>query len=779
MKKAFAIAQVVFLLLLWNVPLLNVQTARADDSDIFGNNISPNVMIFLDDSGSMADSVPASPYNINTTYNTPLTYTTTNVYKQTNGKNACKPNPSPCYTVYANDIASVSSTSARNALSSSGNWSGKISGSTVNLYYGNYLNYLACTTCSVLDAKINIAKRVLTNLVNNVKNVRFGLMDFKYTNPVGAAMVAPIGSSKSTITTALSNINPDSYTPTGEALTDVNKYFSGTYPSYSSPIQYSCQPNYVIVISDGMWNGSVDPAPVATTMFTTDHSTTFTGTQNIIVDTVGFGLLSSDPTAQAGIDSLTAIAKNAGGTFYTANSETELETALSAAISQIKTGSFAFANPLVPSTSVSSANRAYLASFQSDASHVFWRGYLKAYTRDSNGLIQVDANGIPLDSSNVWDAGYQLSQQAASSRTIYTVVNGSLQSFVTTNSNITNAMVGAASNAEHDNIINYARGVDTYDENNNGNITEQRAWKLGDIFHSTPVLVSPPFLASTDSTYNSFKTANATRTTVLIAGSNDGMLHAFRESDGVELWAFVPPDLLDNLVDFTKITGPHDYFVDSSPIAADVKIGGNWKTIVLFAERRGGPNYYAVDITNTASPQYLWSFTDSTIAETWSEPVVGKVKMADGTDKWVAFFGGGFNSGANNSSGNGFFAIDLSNGAKLWQYSNVSGSTDDRKYMNFSLAASPAAVDLNNDGYIDRVYVGDIGGQIWKFDLSAVATVSGGLVTNWTGKRLFAAASSQANPPAAGEYYPAQGIYASPVLANDSSGHLWLYDRNR
>jgi type IV pilus assembly protein PilY1 len=101
--------------------------------------------------------------------------------------------------------------------------------------------------------------------------------------------------------------------------------------------------------------------------------------------------------------------------------------------------------------------------------------------------------------------------------------------------------------------------------------------------------------------------------------------------------------------------------------------------------------------------------------------------------------------------------------------------------MNFSLAAAPSAVDLDNDGYIDRIYIGDVGGQLWKFDVSAAATVSAGLVTNWTGKRLFAAAS-QTNPPAAGEYYPAQGIYAPPALAYDTNNNLWIYfgtgDRN-
>ncbi len=215
-----------------------------------------------------------------------------------------------------------------------------------------------------------------------------------------------------------------------------------------------------------------------------------------------------------------------------------------------------------------------------------------------------------------------------------------------------------------------------------------------------------------------------------------------------------------------------------------MKIGSTWKTIVVFGERRGGRNYYALDITDTTNPLYLWSFTDSKMGETWSEPVIGKVKMSDGTAKYVAFVGGGYDSTQNNNSGKAFFAIDIADGSKLWEYYKSASPTDDKQYMNFSLAASPTAVDLNGDGYIDRVYIGDVGGQLWKFDVfpTGGATVSGGLVTNWTGKRLFAAASSQTNPPATGEYYPAQAIYVPPTLSYDANGNLWVYfgtgDRN-
>jgi type IV pilus assembly protein PilY1 len=538
-------------------------------------------------------------------------------------------------------------------------------------------------------------------------------------------------------------------------------------------------------MTDGKQNGTLNVVNEATNRYTQDHASGFAGTQNVIVHTIGFNI-SSDASAT---QDLKDAAKNGGGSYYTAESETQLEEALEDAISQILEATFSFATPVVPTTGASGTNRAYLASFQSNPSRPFWQGYLKAYNRDSNGLIPVDANNLPTGSP-AWDAGQQLSTMTPSGRTIYTLVSGVRETFTTSNAAITNTLLGASSSSEKNSIINYVRGTpDTNDEDSDGNMSEDRPWKLGDIFHSTPVLISPPFLNSSDSTYTAFKTSQASRTTILIAGANDGMLHAFRESDGSELWAFIPPDVLEDLKGLTEHSGSHEYSVDSSPIAADVKIGGGWKTIVIFGQRRGGNNYYALDITDTTNPLYLWTFNDSRLGESWSEPAIGKVKMSDGTDKWVAFVGGGFDSTfANYNSGSSvseaFFVIDLSNGSKLWEFSAGVANSSDATYMNFSLPASPTAVDLNGDGYIDRVYIADVGGQLWKFDLSRSASLVSGTVKNcsstsdtncWMGKRLFAAASSQTNPPAAGEYYPAQGMYAQTVLAYDAYGNLWVY----
>src|SRR6185295_20175894 len=183
------------------------------------------------------------------------------------------------------------------------------------------------------------------------------------------------------------------------------------------------------------------------------------------------------------------------------------------AIRQILAATFSFATPVVPTTGTSGIDNAYLAAFQSDPSARFWKGYIKSYQRDTTtGLIPVDGNGIPLSSALVWEGGQKLANASASSRTIYTNVSGVRQSFTKTNTAITQALLNASSSTEHDKIIDFIRGIDSYDSDGDGNTTEERAWKLGDIFHSTPVLITKPPLETLDSTYNTFKNNNASRT---------------------------------------------------------------------------------------------------------------------------------------------------------------------------------------------------------------------------------------------------------------------------
>lgn len=764
---------------------LSVPPVRADDSDIFGANIEPNIMIFIDSSGSMDDEIPAQPYDPAVTYtcvHTPCK-TGTAVYKLEKKK----------YGWYADSIADVTSASARNALSTVGHWSGKIGKSNFTLFVGNYLNYTDSPAGS-LEKKIVIAKRVIGKLINNTEGVRFGLAKFVNNGtmgPGGAQIISDIGSDKATLVTALNAINPSGWTPLGGALYDIGRYYKGLISGRPSPIQYDCQPNFVIFMSDGLQNGTVDVRTEATLRRTQDHSAGWPGTQNVLVHTVGFAVAPDE--ADAANDVLQTAATNGGGTFYSTENEAQLEIALENAIMEIMSATFAFATPVIPTTSATGIARAYLAAFQSNPSAPFWQGYLKAYNRGSDGLVPTDSStGVPLDSALAWEAGQQLTLKAASDRTIYTVTSAAHasgtapESFTKSNGNLTQTLLNVSSSTARNKVIDFARGIDVNDENLNGDTAEDRPWKLGDIYHSTPVLVSAPFLPSPDASYAAFRSAYAGRTAVVIAGANDGMLHAFKELDGEELWAFIPRNVLGNLYKVANISGSHEFYVDSSPVAADVKIAGNWKTIVIFGERRGGAYYHALDITDTLNPLFLWSFTDAKIAETWSEPVIGKVKMdsaTGSTERYVAFFGGGYDTLSNNSHGKAVFAVDVATGQKLWEYSNPGSASDDRQYMNYSIPGNPLAMDLNNDGYIDRLYIGDVGGQLWKFDLSAAATLTGGTtgtVNNWTGKRFFRA-STDANPPASGEYFPTQAIYGTPNAAM-LDGKLWVYfgtgDRN-
>ena len=179
----------------------------------------------------------------------------------------------------------------------------------------------------------------------------------------------------------------------------------------------------------------------------------------------------------------------------------------------------------------------------------------------------------------------------SSARNIYTYMGTQVNlshpsnAFTLGNTLITPAMMGLSSGdtSGRNKLINFVHGYDAYDDNANGITNEKRDWILGSFLHSRPVVVH---YGETQS--------------VIFGGSNDGMLHAFDDATGEELWAFVPPNLL------TKLQALHqdviESFVDGSP---KVYLGSD-KKVIVFGERRGGNHYYALDITDYAHPSVLW-----------------------------------------------------------------------------------------------------------------------------------------------------------------------------
>ncbi len=386
-----------------------------------------------------------------------------------------------------------------------------------------------------------------------------------------------------------------------------------------------------------------------------------------------------------------------------------------------------------------------------------WEGQLRAYDLTSMPQVPTTAStlrtitrsdlssptGREIVAENVtiyWDAGKLLESRSADDRVIYTALKPQAvltrQDFNTAN---VSALEGILQDFNNDpeGLINYVRGLG-------------RAWKLGDMNHSSPQVIGPP---SGDESrmgvgYADFKEAWKDREACLYVGANDGMLHCFDVKTGVERWAFIPRNLLPKLKNMWPVdqatgerTNGHDSYVDSTPAIGDVFIDANrdgrpeWATILVCGQGpgqgstvSGGLNYYfALDITDPDNPQPLWEFTHSTMGETWSKPEISKVKK-NGEDSWVAFMGSGYDNDPNQTVGNTFYAITLNDGALFWaatapDVDTKSRPANGRINIYNAIPGSPTAVDLNQDGLTDLVYVGDLDGRVWRFNV----------LSDWTG----------------------------------------------
>jgi type IV pilus assembly protein PilY1 len=461
-----------------------------------------------------------------------------------------------------------------------------------------------------------------------------------------------------------------------------------------------------------------------------------------------------------------------GYAFMAAN-VSQLKKAIETITKNIHEKSYYSNTPVSLTNRVADKDIVYLSSFI-PSNTPFWKGNIKAYQLNEDGLLPVDKDGNPLNARLIWDASENLKHISPDARKIYTNVDGELKSF--SYANLTNEDLDVFLSSDKQDLINHIRGFDAFDLDQDGDKTETREWKLGDIFHSNVVIVGEPSPFFEDQGFSGtheFYQAKKDRMKVIITGANDGMLHAFDVANGHEQWAFIPNSLLKNL---KFMVSAHTFYVDSSPKVADVwfysslkdttKSDDEWKTILICGLRKGGKAYFALDITNTSTPQYLWEFpkpTDSAtlskMGQSWSEPAIGRVKIEAGGElyeRWVAFIGGGFDYTDN--MGKSFYIIDIKSGEVIKEFSEIEG-------MNYSLAAPPTAVDTNSDGYVDKIYIGDLGGQMWVFDLS-FNEKNKKSNSQWTGKRLFIAPNSDTER---------HRIYYQPVVAFDRFGAPWIY----
>ncbi len=815
------------------------------------------------------------------------------------------PSTGPFPTTYNGTSNTTSNEWTSSATGSKSYWKNNGNGTSATLYSGNYLNFQASNPPQVLGTRISVVKSAATSLISSLSNVNIGLM--RYSNNGGSGdsaaeggmVVAPVlpvnvPANKANLLSAVSGLTADGYTPLSETLYEAYLYYSGgtvhfgansvpvlsigtsldplNTSKYKSPIQYQCQKNFIVYLTDGLptqdnhadtlitglpnesaiggscdntsvspYNGNDangNPIPggwgpsstagkcmtaMAKYLYNGDLNTSsaMPGQQNVSLYTIGFG---DDPGLAAASTWLQKAATAGGGQFYAASDLNGLQSVLTNIVTNILKTATTFTAPAVAVNAFNrtqTLNDLYMSVFQPNAAY-HWPGNVKKYevangtVVDANNVAAVDpATGFFKDSAqSLWSAspdGAKVPLGGAAqqipdwnpadspTRNLYTYVGtnkpslpvdltAASSSLVSTNTAITygvttppSTMPNVTTPAARDLAIAYARGEDLRDADGDSVINEQRH-DMGDSLHSQPAVViygGQPAPGTKDINDG-----------VIFAATNDGFVHAIDVSDGHELWAFIPQEYLTVLTNtYSNVTtSPKHYSIDGTIKVLKYDINGDGivdptagdRVLIFFGTGRGGSRYYAMDVTYKNSPKFLWSIGPETtgmsgIGQTWSSPVITHVNVSGPTQnsqKIVLIFGGGYDPVEDNvlnpggvmttiyqtadTVGNGLYMIDALYGTVLWSAGPSTSSANLKlARMDHSIPSDVSVIDLDGDGFADRMYVGDMAGQLWRFDITnnqAPGTlVAGGVIASLGAKDVSMHPPAEArrfyNPP--------------------------------
>ena len=719
--------------------------------------------------------------------------------------------------------------------------------------------------------------------------VRVGLMVFGGAE-LGGRLLLPVGDMaeeedwqrfNELLTLLPAGENPEGSTSVlAEALLDGVFYFEGERPAATapvagaefpaSPIAAACQKNILIVIAPGLGAG----AAVAER---TDHLSQTDGdgdgyVADEVADRAYTGDLSADwedrqnlrthALALAGEDALLrAVAEDGRGLYRNVANAAEIGVALGEILANLTAeAASSFTTPTLSSgagLSTGAPSRIYLSLFQ-PRSQKPWLGNLKKYAVDGEGRI-VDKNGAVALCPDARDAGACAGTAAGDfkpgsvsfwssrgdggvvtaggagevllsgeERRLYSNLSDQADlshgANAVTMANLSPSRLGLSDAEATGRLIAYLHGTDAFDEDGDGMTDESRDWLLGDLLHARPTVVSyRRFPANAEA-----ESDPARNRTLIFVGGNDGMLHAFRDADGAELWAFIPDVLLPELAGLAGVG--HGYFVDGTAVpfiydrdgdgnigpgpeqeaddrdpAGMIDDGADDRVILLFGLRRGGGAYYSLDVTIPERPKSLWKFDRETVGgdgrplfpelgESWSEPRLGRVRLG-GAVRDVAFIGAGYDVaedgrfgavadypqpscpavGAGPTTSGGHIGADQAIASGRGVYAFAVATRDERGVPLIASAPErvwgwtvlddarldrpiPGAItvlDGDEDGFANRLYVVDLGGRLWRFDLAADDPA------NWSGALVFA-------PD------PAAGRKAFSGLSLARSGDRWL-----
>ena len=359
-------------------------------------------------------------------------------------------------------------------------------------------------------------------------------------------------------------------------------------------------------------------------------------------------------------------------------------------------------------------------------------------------IVNISALDTPLDSESGYVGTWTLSCTAPCTQATF----GPVTLTPATPATGTNIQAFAAGTApDRDSLIKWLRGADNYgDEKGPGGTVTIRPSIHGDVLHSRPLVIN----------------YGDSRGIVVFYGSNDGVYRAVNGNQtaamgsipaGGEMWGLILPEHYSEInrlrlnspelkFPSTTVTTalPKNYFVDGATGAYQkLKADGTIdKAIIYLTMRRGGRFMYAVDVTTPTNPTVLWRI-DTTVTgfeelgQTWSRPRVTLLQSSPLQSTPVIVFGGGYDGAedseppATGTMGRGIYVVNAETGALIWSATPTCTTSDtclNVPGMTYAIPSDIAFVDRDVNGYTDKFYFGDMGGNIWRADVAAAATAS-------------------------------------------------------
>ncbi len=875
-----------YIFLIFTLVVMLSFNTLADDTDIYKKTsaqLNPNILIIFDSSGSMEDEVK-SKYDKDVIYPSGVDEDSILYYRyfwrKSNRFSSIDDMETVCNDVW-NEL--IEKGYASNVSCGGYEYS--------RIRIGNYDNYVNnCTNCS-LGKKIDIAKEAVLNLIETTDNANFGIMVFNASD--GGKIIVECASTsddhKQKLKNAIQSIDADGGTPLAESLAEAGLYFAGLEhyfassiyntddpwidsadsKNYKSPIEYECQNNYVILMTDGMSSADISELlytnnaymgktindydndsygseyynsrrpwdsnfldDVAKFLYDEDIRINYGSNdhkkQNIRTFTIGFDidnvnsvdkLLVETALHGNGIDfsdiinnasysedaKLLAMKVRASGensdekqVYFTTNSASELEEAFESIVSDISKLDTTFIAPVVPVSRMNrtfAGDRIYLAFFKPQADGK-WHGNIKKYginpdtgdMYDANDNAVTDFTGeIQNTVSSFWSfvtdgplvekggAGSHIGN-LNSDRNIYTYtgvetdLTDVLNNF-DTGTDFSKSPGGDVSlNTYLDkDLIDTIRG-ETAPDMAGAFRSGEDEWILGDFIHSAPAVVH----YSNDRIDTTDKETNCDiNKTLIFAGSNDGMLHCFNDCDGDERWAFISPRHLNRLKQITN-DDDHDYFLDGSPVTYSYDHDNDENTddrrILLTGERRGGRNYFALDISDPDIPEWLYEFGPERIndingikgygagaaflGQSWTKPKICTIMKNSSQSEDIFLIAGGYDINNdydvtdntekcptdNDEYGRSVYSVNVESGNPGSLMFNNNGANS---AVIKHCIVDVVGIDRNGDGITTRAYAGDLGGNVYFF--SDDIEISAGIVTDkapngqWGITKLFSA----------------------------------------